>query len=411
MNPEGLARKVHAFLLSQNIRSLKVAWVSGDDLTTQLRKGAGGFYQHLDIKGLELDGKNDEILAANAYTGQSGILAALNNGADIVICGRCTDASPVMGLASWWHGWKIDEYDKHAGSLMAGHLIECGGYVTGGNYCGAPEIAKQFRAGYPIAEIQADGTSVITKPEHTNGAVTVDTVKAQFLYEIQGQAYLNPDVIAHINSAKIEEIAPSRVRLSNITGTPPPPTTKLAVCLNGGYQAEISIYCAGLEIDSKVEMMKTQVMRELNLEDYTTIDIRPYGTAAIDPRSQAAATVQIRMFVQTKKKEAIEKFKKAIFYNGMQGFCGLHILMDWRTMEPKPFVKYFPALISQSLIPLRVSFVGDQKAKTVDVPPTKHFGPSFPGQISYETAKASDFSSFGSTVRRPLGKLLSLSGG
>lgn len=403
LNPRGLAEKVQAYLKSQNISTLKVAWVSGDDLTEQVRKGNGS-YQHLDIKGKAMSGKNDKLLAANAYTGQSGIIAALKAGADIVICGRCCDASPVMGLASWWHGWKTDEYDKLAGSLMAGHLIECGGYTTGGNYCGAQEIPKQFRAGYPIAEISTDGTAIITKPDNTNGAVTIDTVKAQFLYEIQGSRYLNPDVIAQIDYAKLEELSPNRIHLSGITGIPPPPTTKLAICLRGGYQAELSAYCAGLDIEAKVNMMKTQVLRELDPADYTTMDITAYGTAAKDPTSQAAATVQIRHFVQAETTEAIDKFKKAIFYNGMQGYCGLHLAMDWRTVEPKPFVRYFPALVNQSIIPLSVNFVGEVASKAITVPPLQDFGQPFQGQISYETSNPLDLSSFGPTTRRPLGE-------
>ncbi|KAF2794520.1 DUF1446-domain-containing protein [Melanomma pulvis-pyrius CBS 109.77] len=406
LNPRGLAEKVQAYLQSQNILSLKVAWISGDDLTENVRNAKNESYQHLDIKGSSMGGDNDKILAANAYTGQRGIIAALKAGADIVICGRCCDASPVMGLASWWHDWKTNEYDKIAGSLMAGHIIECGAYATGGNYCGAREIPKQYRVGYPIAEIDSDGQSVITKPGNTNGAVTVDTVKAQFLYEIQGSQYLNPDVIARIDLAKLEEISPDRIRMTGITGSPPPPTAKLAIFTRGGYQAELSAFCAGLEIDAKVNMMKTQVLRELNPADYTTLDITAYGTAAKDPKSQAEATVQIRHFVQADTKEAIEKFKHAIFYNGMQGYCGLHLAMDWRTVEPKLFVKYFPALINQSLISLSVNFVGNNIVEAIYVPPLKEFGGIFQGQESYETKKPSDLSIFGPSVKRPLGDLV-----
>ncbi|KAF2713310.1 DUF1446-domain-containing protein [Pleomassaria siparia CBS 279.74] len=402
LNPRGLAEKVHAYLESRDITSLKVAWISGDNMTEHVRRGKTP-YPHLDIDGSSMDGDNGKILAANAYTGQAGIVAALHAGADIIICGRCCDASPVMGLASWWHGWRTSDYDKLAGSLMAGHIIECGAYATGGNYCGASEIPKQYRVGYPIAEIDSDGQAVITKPPNTNGAVTIDTVKAQFLYEIQGSRYLNPDVIARIDGAKIEEIAPNRILMTNITGAAPPPTAKLAILLRGGYQAELSAFCVGLDIEAKVNTMKTQVLRELDPADYTTLDITAYGTAARDPKSQAAATVHIRHFVQADTTEAIEKFKRAMFYNGMQGYCGLHLAMDWRTVEPKLFVKYFPALIDQSLISLSVDFIGQEGSRSISVPPLKEFGGRFQGQESYETQNPLDMSVFGNTVRRPLG--------
>jgi hypothetical protein len=404
LNPQALAEKVDSYLRSIDIFSLKVAWVSGDDLTQKVRDGKAS-YKHLDIAGLKQRGDDDRILAANAYTGCSGIIAALEAGADIVICGRCTDASPVMGLTSWWHGWERNEYDKLAGALLAGHLTECGAYTTGGNYCGFQEIAKPYRMGYPIAEISQDGGCVITKPEGTNGAVTVDTIKAQLIYEIQGPYYLNPDVIAKMDKADLEEVGPNRVRLTGIVGLPPPPTTKLAICLRGGYQAELSAFVVGLDIPAKVELMRSQVLRELDVTQYTVISIEPYGSANPNPRTQAESTVQIRMFVQASTTDAIEKFKKAIFYNGMQGYCGLHLSMDWRTVEPRLFVKYFPALVGQDEVQLSVNMVGDTKSISVSPTPADLYGVCN-GQESYETTNPTDLASFGPVVQRPLGEYL-----
>jgi Acyclic terpene utilisation family protein AtuA len=243
LNPRGLAEKVHDYFSSLGIHDMKIAWVSGDDVTALVKEGSFGSIKHLDLKGVELSATKYNILAANVYTGQSGIVCALEAGGDIVICGRCCDASPVMGLAYWWHGWVPTDYDVMAGSLMAGHLIECGAYVTGGNFCGFQEIERLHHVGYPIAEIFPDGTSVITVPDHSNGAVTVDTTKAQLLYEIQGPYYLNPDVIAQIDGARLEEMGKNRVRLSGIRGTAPPPTSKLAICVFGGWQAALCILC------------------------------------------------------------------------------------------------------------------------------------------------------------------------
>lgn len=403
LNPQRLAEKVQEYLESLGIQSLKVAWISGDNLTELVRNDTRATYQHLDQPGLSIAGNTKSILAANAYTGQAGIVTALRSGADIVICGRCCDASPVMGLATWWHDWSADEHDKLAGSLMAGHIIECGAYATGGNYCGAREIAKQYRVGYPIAEIDAMGQCIITKPKNSNGAVTVDTIKAQFLYEIQGSRYLNPDVIAKIDQVQLTEIGPNRVSMTGVTGAPPPPTAKLAIFTRGGYQAELSAFCVGLEVEAKVEMMKTQVLRELDPADYTTLDITPYGSPAVDPRNQAEATVLIRMFVQADTQEAITRFKHAIFYNGMQGYCGLHLAMDWRTTEPKLYVKYFPALIDQRHISLSVNFLGRTGGNAIMVPPLQSFGQLFREQESYETANPIDISQCGPMIKRPLG--------
>lgn len=405
LNPEGLAIAADKYFKSLGINTVKIAWINGDNVTDQVKKGQYGQIKHLDMKGVTLqDSDIETMLSANVYTGQAGIVRALQEGADIVICGRCCDASPVMGLASWWHDWRPDEHDKLAGSLMAGHLIECGPYVTGGNYCGITEIRNIHRLGYPIAEIASDGTSVITKSEGTNGAVTIDTCKAQLLYEIQGPTYLNPDVVADIERAHLQSVGKDRVRLSGITGSPPPLTAKLAVCLLGGWQAELSGYCAGLDTEAKFNQMKTGVLREIDPADFTTFSIERYGIPPADPKSQRDCTVQIRMFAQSPKKEAMTQFKRAIFYNGMQGYCGLHLAMDWRTMEPRPYVKYFPALVSQAHVPLFVSFVDGKKR--IMVPPKAENAcvPEAPSQRSYEPApydhKASEM------VLRPLGDLV-----
>lgn len=405
LNPKGLAAKVDEYFKSLDLVDVKVAAVTGDDLTERLRENQLGSIQHLDQAKTFLEAEKTEILAANAYTGMSGIVRALEEGADIVICGRCCDASPVMGLATWWHGWKANDYDKIASSLMAGHIIECGAYATGGNFCGAQEIEQLHHAGYPIAEISRNGDVTITKPPGTNGAVTVDTCKAQLLYEIQGTIYLNSDVVADIEEAQLEQVGKNRVRLSGIKGSAPPPTTKLAVCLSGGWQAEISAYCAGLDTDFKFELMKDQVRRQIDPNDFTTFSIEKYGSPSRDPQSQAESTVQIRLFAQSPRKEAMMQFRGAIFYNGMQGYCGLHLSMDWRTMEPKPYVKYFPALIPQSEVPLEVHFLSTEKKPIpVEARSVADCAAAAPPQRSYEPKQQVNANS--STTRRPLGDLV-----
>lgn len=405
LNPEGLARKTDDYFKSLGIDGVKVAWVEGDDVTAVVKEGGLGKLMHLDQAGVELGNLKEKVLAANVYTGMTGIIAALEAGAQIVICGRCTDASPVMGLAAWWHGWKSTDYQELAGSLLAGHIIECGAYATGGNFCGWREIEQLHHVGYPIAEIANDGTCVITKSEHTNGAVTVDTCKAQLLYEIQGPFYLNPDVTARIDGAQLEQIGRSRVRLTGIVGTAPPPTSKLAICIMGGWQAEVCGYAAGLDTKEKLALMKDQVMREINPTDFSTFSMEVYGSSPEDPKSQQECTVTLRMFAQSEDKDAMLKFKRAIFYNGMQGYCGLHLAMDWRTMEPKPYVRYFPSLVPTVGVKLRVLFTD---GRTIDVQPKRkdECADGAVEQLSYDPSSPTSLSTFGPTDRRPLGDLV-----
>lgn len=405
LNPEGLARKTDEYLKSLGIQDVKVAWVSGDNVTGLVKDGKLGKLMHLDQSGVELGELRHKILAANVYTGMTGIIAALEAGAQIVICGRCCDASPVMGLAAWWHGWRSTDYHQLAGSLLAGHIVECGAYVTGGNFCGWREIEQLHHVGYPIAEIANDGTCIITKPNHTNGAVTVDTCKAQLLYEIQGPYYLNPDVTARIDGAYLEQIGKNRVRLTGIVGTAPPPTSKLAICLLDGWQAEIAGYAAGLDTREKLALMKDQVMREINPSDFTTFSMETYGSSLPDPKSQQECTVTLRMFAQSEDKDAMLKFRRAIFYNGMQGYCGLHLAMDWRTMEPKPYVKYFPSLVPSVGVPLKANFI-DGRSIDVSAKRKEECANSVPAQPNYDPSSPTTLSSFGLTQRRPLGDLV-----
>ncbi|KAI8626565.1 DUF1446-domain-containing protein [Xylariaceae sp. FL1651] len=405
LNPRGLALATDEYFKSLGFTEVKIAWVEGDDVTQKVKEGTVGKLPHLDHRNVSLqDAEIEKILSANAYTGQTGIVRALQEGADIVICGRCCDASPVMGLASWWHSWGPEQYNELAGSLMAGHMIECGPYVTGGNYCGVEEIPEIHNLGFPIAEIAADGTSVITKIEGANGAVTIDTCKGQLLYEIQGTNYLNPDVVADIESAQFQEVGKDRVSLAGIVGSAPPPTAKLAICLEGGWQAELSGFAAGLNTDFKFNQMKEGILKRVNKADFSVISIEKYGTPPPDPKSQKDCTVLFRIFAQAPEKEAMSQLKRAIFYNGLQGYCGLHLSLDWRTLEPRMFVRYFPALIPQAQLPLRVAFLHSDRTFTIEPRCEKNCASETPKQRNYEPQGAAPPVS--KTVRRPLGDLV-----
>ena len=140
-------------------------------------------------------------LTANAYLGAFGIARALEAGADIVVTGRVTDASVVVGPAIWRHGWTPEQYDELAGAVVAGHVIECGTQATGGNFSGFLDLPRDATPlGFPIAEIAADGSSVITKHDGTGGLVSVDTVTAQLMYEVQSTHYLGPDVTVDLTT-------------------------------------------------------------------------------------------------------------------------------------------------------------------------------------------------------------------
>ncbi len=248
LNPAGLAARLQELVREQGL-STKVAYVDGDNLMDRAEE-----------LGLTEDGKP---LTANAYLGAFGIASALDRGADVVVTGRVTDASVVVGPAIAHFGWSREAYDELAGAVVAGHVIECGAQATGGNFSGFRALLEAGRAdrplGFPLAEIAADGSCVVTKHPGTGGLVSVDTVTAQLVYEIQSQRYLGPDVVAHLDSVQLSPDGEDRVRISGVRGSAPPATTK--VCLNdlGGFRNQMELVLTGLDIDLKAEWLRRQV--------------------------------------------------------------------------------------------------------------------------------------------------------
>lgn len=241
LNPAGLADAVRALADRLGIPTT-VAHVEGDDLLA--RAGELGL---------------GAPLTANAYLGAWGIVDCLNAGADVVVTGRVTDASVIVGPAAAHFGWSRNDYDRLAGAVVAGHVIECGVQATGGNYAFFTEVDDLTYAGFPLAEIDADGSSVITKHPGTGGLVSVDTVTAQLLYEITGARYANPDVTARIDTVELAQDGPDRVRISGVVGEPPPPTLKVSTNSIGGFRNSMTFVLTGLDIDAKAELVQRQL--------------------------------------------------------------------------------------------------------------------------------------------------------
>lgn len=262
LNPRALAQAVEAAVAEAGL-VLRVAVVTGDDLRGWVRErvGAGDQLVHRDT-GAPLDARRTPPLTANAYLGCGGITAALRAGADIVITGRVTDAAVVMGAAAWWHDWAPDAWDPMAGALAAGHVIECGTQATGGNQ---PfwEGLDLVDVGFPIAEIAADGSAVITKHPGTGGRVDRHSVTAQLLYEIGDPAYLSPDVIGHFDTTELEDLGDDRVRLSGTLGSPPPSTLKLGITAQNGWRNRMTALVGGHDGARKAAVLQELAWKRL----------------------------------------------------------------------------------------------------------------------------------------------------
>ncbi len=248
LNPAGLAAAVRSLAERLGL-DVNVGHVEGDDLVGRAAELGFG-----------------TPLAANAYLGAWGIVDCLKSGADVVVTGRVTDASVVVGPAAAHFGWAPTDYDALAGAVAAGHIIECGAQATGGNYAFFTEVADLSHPGFPLAEIHADGSSVITKHPGTGGAVSIGTVTAQMLYEITGARYANPDVTLRVDTIELSDDGPDRVQIGGVKGEPPPPTLKVSLNSIGGFRNEMALVLTGLDIEAKADLVRRQLETALTVK-------------------------------------------------------------------------------------------------------------------------------------------------
>jgi hypothetical protein len=345
-----------------------IAYVNGDNLLPRLDELREAGIDILDLETGEPVAPVDYI-SANAYLGAWGIVEALNRGADIVVTGRTTDAAIVAGPAAWHHGWARDDWDAMAGAVAAGHVIECGTQATGGNYSFFTEIPGLERAGFPIAEIEADGSSIITKHPGTGGAVTVGTVTSQLLYEIGPPGYLGPDVTARFDTMQLSQEGPDRVRISGTRGERPPGHLKVSMNAWGGYRSDIVLALTGLDIEAKAELLEAAFWEAAPItpDAFASVTTTVVRTDHDDPSSNEAATAQWRLTV----KDSDERKTKAIAVGindmalatipGFYGLSGAGI--------GKPFGVHTSGLVSADLVPQHVAVLGGGRSVVESVAP------------------------------------------
>lgn len=362
LNPAGMAQALAALAQKLGLAP-RIAYIEGDDLMPRLAdlQTRGEAFAHID-KGIGLAEAGAVAISANAYLGAWGIVDALNRGADIVVCGRAADAALVAGPAAWHFGWKPDDWDPLAGAYAAGHIIECGAQATGGNYAFIHEVPSYRNVGFPLAEIEADGSFVITKHPGTGGLVSVGTVTAQLLYEIAAPAYLTPDVTARFDTLRLAQEAPDRVRVSGTRGQPPPETTK--VCLNtlGGHKNQMTVILTGLDIEKKAEIVTDTLFESLGGRDrFQTVDVQLVRADKADPPSNDEAFAFLRITVMDPDaKKAGKLFSAKVVEMALASIPGFTL-----TAPPgpgSPAVVHWPALVSNRFIQQKIFLDGAQAA-------------------------------------------------
>ncbi|AXB46171.1 MULTISPECIES: acyclic terpene utilization AtuA family protein [Pseudonocardiaceae] len=354
LNPAGLAERLTELAERLGL-SPRIAYIEGDDLTNRIDDllDQGHSLAHLDT-GKPLADAGVKPVTANAYLGGWGITEALAAGADIVVCPRVTDASLVTGPAAWWHGWARTDYDVLAGAVVAGHIIECGPQATGGNYSWPHEVTDRRYPGFPIAEIAADGSSVITKHPNTGGMVSVGTVTAQLLYEIAEPAYPNPDVVAHFDTITLTQQRPDRISVSDVRGSAPPDRAKVAMNYVGGYRNTMTFVLTGLDIEDKAAWTEGLLFDILGGKDtFAETDVRLMRFDTDDAPTNEEATAHLRITVKDPDARKVGRaFSGAAMEVILAGPAGLHTTTP-PTAE-SAYGVYWPTLIPADLIEQRV---------------------------------------------------------
>jgi hypothetical protein len=402
LNPAGLAEQV-AELAARLGLTPNIAYLDGDDLTARLHEltASGHALAHLDT-GRPLADAAIEPVTANAYLGGWGIAAALDAGADIVICPRVTDASLVVGPAAWWHGWSHTDYDALAGAVAAGHVIECGPQACGGNYSFPDEIVNHGYPGFPIAEVEADGSSVITKHDGTAGVLSVGTVTAQLLYEIQGPDYANPDVVAHFDTIALTQHGADRVRISGTRGSQPTGQLKVAITHIGGYRNTMTLVLTGLDIERKAAWAEAQLFDILGGKDqFDEVDVRLLRFDREDAPTNEQATAHLRITVKDADRRKVgRRFSNTTMELALAGYAGFHTTTP--PSDASDYGVYWPTLVPAEVVTQRL-VLADGSRRIIEH--TEGSGASANTAEPPPPAAEGAQESWSATVRTPLGRI------
>ena len=370
LNPSSMANEIEKILGELGV-SLKVAYITGDDLMPRMDAliKDGETFSNIDRQ-IPIKDSGCQTLTANAYLGAWGIKEALDAGADIVVCPRVTDAAVVIGPAAWKFNWSRDDYDALAGALAAGHIIECGCQATGGNYSFFKEVPSFDNVGYPIAEIKSDGSFYITKHPNTGGLVSTGTVTAQLLYEISSPAYLNPDVIAHFDTLKIEQDSKDRVYVSGCRGSSPTQSHKVCINLAGGYRNGMEFILTGLDIEEKAKIITDALFHSVGGQDqFDEVSILLDRTDKEDPNSNEEAMASLRVSVKSKNADLVGRmFSAKMIELALANYPGF--FTGGGVRSGGPVLVYWPALIDSKHIKETVHVDG----KKIEVLPTNQLG-------------------------------------
>ena len=364
LNPEG-AREAVAKAFKAKGWKARIAVVTGDSITARIDelRAAGQRLAHLDT-GAGIAGVQDRLLFANAYLGAQPIAEALSRGADIVLTGRVADAALFLGPLAYEFGWRWDDWERLAQGLTVGHLLECSGQASGGNFGSARDwesIPDFLHLGYGIAEVSEDGTAVITKAPGTGGKVSFDTVRQQLLYEVHDpHAYFSPDVVLDMSTLKLEDEGGDRVRITGAGGAPRTDSLKVVAGYSDGWMGTGVIGYSWPDAYRKCEKSADIIkglMQERGIEvEETNVEYIGYNSllgANADPtyRDQLNECF-LRITIRTQDKRVADGFGRLFPWLGLSGppyLGGFHGIRG-----AKQLLGLWPTLVQRELVESRV---------------------------------------------------------
>jgi acyclic terpene utilization AtuA family protein len=362
LNPPACASKCARLLDSAGLGGVSLAVVDGDDILKEIPSwiSAGVDLAHMET-GRPITDVADRLVSANVYFGARSIARGLSDGARIVITGRVADASLTLGPALAHHGWRWEDWPRLAGASAAGHVIECGAQATGGLWYQWDELPDLAGIGYPIAEVAADGSSVITKPEGTGGVVTVGTVSEQLVYEIDDPTcYRTPDVDVDLTSIRLDQQGTDRVAMHSARGNSPSATLKVAAVYRDGWMASGMVAVVGRGAAKKARASGRIVLERVQRGGYVLADslVECLGAGDVVPgvvRSQEGPfEVMLRVTVRDPRRAAVERFCREfapLVTSGPSGIAG------YATGRPaaRPAFGYWPTLVPRSMVSERLT--------------------------------------------------------
>ncbi|HPI32308.1 MAG TPA: DUF1446 domain-containing protein, partial [candidate division Zixibacteria bacterium] len=366
INPIGLGRKIVEMARGMGLE-LKVGIVYGDDIVNQLYEltAAGEKFANLET-GEDFFAYRSRITSANIYLGAEPVVKALEAGSQIIVTGRVTDTGITLAPMIHEFGWAMDDWDKMAAGIVAGHIIECGAQASGGNITDWREIKSFHNIGYPIIEMEAGGEFAVTKHPKTGGLISEKTIKEQLVYEMGDPAnYISPDGVARFDTIALRQVGPDRVRVSEVKGKPAPDHLKVSMSYDDGWKASGSVLVSGPQAREKAGVIADTLWAKLD-HAYEATRTEVIGTGSIWPRAFATDEtneVLLRFSVRDRDYEKVRDFGKALPTLILSGPPGMAVTTGGRP-KPSSVVAYWPALIHRSRVKAKVLVVGTNRQES-----------------------------------------------